>query len=286
MTEKPPVDPQDPRHAEAFSRLLRIMNELREGCPWDRKQTMETLRTLSIEEVYELSDAILENDRYEVRKELGDLLLHIVFYARIGAEDGDFDISDVLHGICDKLVRRHPHIYGDVQAEDADAVKRNWELIKLQEQEERERQGGKPKKKTVLGGVPKSLPAMVKALRIQEKARGVGFDWPDEDGPLDKVIEEVEELKEAEGQSAERAEEEFGDLLFSLVNYARHRGIDPETALERANKKFTARFNRMESDLGAAGERFGEHLGVERLETYWQAAKRALADAEESPSES
>lgn len=260
---------QDPR-LQAFGRLLKIMDELREQCPWDRKQTMETLRYLTIEETYELSDAILEGDMEEVRKELGDLMLHLVFYAKIGAEQGRFDITSVLDGICEKLIVRHPHIYGDVKAEDEEAVKRNWEQIKLKEGGE-----GAPRK-TVLGGVPKSLPAMVKATRIQEKARGVGFDWPDREQVWGKVQEELQELHEEverpEPQTA-KIEAELGDLFFSLINYARFLGLDPEMALERTNKKFIRRFNYLEAQSAEDGKQLGQ-MSLEEMDAYWNAAKK------------
>ena len=216
---------------KAFGRLLDIMDDLRAKCPWDKKQTMESLRHLSIEEVYELSDSILENDMEEVSKELGDLMLHIVFYAKIASETDQFDIADVLNRICEKLIRRHPHIYGDVDVNSAEDVNRNWELIKLKEKGN----------KSTLGGVPASLPAMVKAVRIQDKARGVGFDWEKKEQVWEKVEEEMQEFKDefnvAEDKEIDRekAEGEFGDLLFSLVNYSRFIGINPETALEKTN---------------------------------------------------
>jgi XTP/dITP diphosphohydrolase len=201
---------------EAFDRLLTIMDELRENCPWDKKQTMESLRHLTIEETYELSDAIVENDLDEIKKELGDLMLHMVFYSRIGSEKGQFDVADVLNQVCEKLIRRHPHIYGDVNAEDEEAVKANWEKIKLKEKGN----------KSVLGGVPKSLPALVKAMRIQEKAKGVGFDWEVKEDVWEKVLEELEEFQQE--TTNEKKASEFGDLLFSLINYARFENINPE----------------------------------------------------------
>ena len=253
---------------KAFGRLLKIMDELREQCPWDKKQTIESLRHLTIEETYELSDAILEQDMQEIGKELGDLILHIVFYARIASETQDFDIADVLNGICDKLIQRHPHIYGDVKAETEEVVKRNWEKIKLQE----------GKNKMVLGGVPQSLPALVKAYRIQEKVRGVGFDWEEKQQVWEKVEEEMQEFKQAfdaEKESAinhTKAEEEFGDLLFALVNYARFININPETALERTNKKFIKRFQYMESETKKAGKTLGE-MTLDEMDVYWNKAK-------------
>ncbi|MAR39786.1 MAG: nucleoside triphosphate pyrophosphohydrolase, partial [Flavobacteriales bacterium] len=221
---------------EAFSRLLTIMDELREKCPWDIKQTIESLRYLTIEEIYELSDAILENDMQEIKKELGDILLHIVFYSKIASETDDFDISDVINSLCDKLVHRHPHIYGDVKVIDELEVKKNWEKLKLQEG-----------KKSVLEGVPKSLPAIVKSLRIQEKVRGIGFDWDNNHQVWDKVLEEIEELKvEIEKGNQDRIESEFGDVLFALINYSRFINVNPEDALERTNKRFIKRFQIME----------------------------------------
>lgn len=249
----------------AFDRLLTIMEELREKCPWDRKQTLDSLRHLTIEETYELSDAILEGDLAEVAKELGDLALHIVFYSKIADEQGAFTITEVLDGICDKLIHRHPHVYGDVTAEDASTVERNWEQIKLQEKG--------AVKKTVLGGVPTSLPALLKAYRMQEKARGVGFDWQHKGQVWEKVQEELEEFKEEE-KTGDRAkqEEEFGDLLFSLVNYARFVGINPEDALERTNKKFLRRFNYLEQMVLAAGKNLSE-MNLEEMNVYWEKAK-------------
>src|SRR5205809_5723000 len=236
---KKPVSAPDPNRKaklEAFDRLLTVMNELRENCPWDKKQTFETLRHLTIEETYELSDSILDGDLSEVKKELGDLMLHNVFYARIASEKKAFDIADVLNSICDKLIERHPHVYGDVVANDEETVKTNWEKIKL-----------KTGNKSVLEGVPTSLPALVKAMRIQDKARGVGFDWERKEQVWEKVEEEMGEFKkefnvaEEDGIDRQKATAEFGDLLFSLVNYSRYIGIDPEEALERTNKKFIKR---------------------------------------------
>ena len=250
----------------AFNRLLTIMEELREKCPWDRKQTLDSLRHLTIEETYELSDAILEGDLQEVQKELGDLALHLVFYAKIASEQEAFTITDVLHGICDKLVRRHPHVYGDVAAEDATTVERNWEQIKLQEKG--------TVKRTVLGGVPASLPALVKAYRMQEKARGVGFDWEHQEQVWEKVQEELQEFKEEEQRGdAAKKEEEFGDLLFSLVNYARFVGINPEDALERTNKKFIRRFNYLEQRVQEESKNLSE-MSLAEMDTYWEEAKK------------
>ena len=224
---------------QAFERLLTIMDDLREKCPWDKKQTLESLRYLSIEEMYELSDAILTNNLQEVKKELGDLMLHIVFYTKIASETNQFDITDVLNGICDKLVHRHPHIYGDLKVTTEEEVKHNWEKLKLKEG-----------KKSVLEGVPRSLPAMVKAVRIQEKARGVGFDWDNSEQVWEKVEEELEEFKEElKRGDKEKTEQEFGDLLFSMINYSRFVGVNPEDALERTNKKFILRFQQMEAVL-------------------------------------
>ncbi|MCW5910344.1 MAG: nucleoside triphosphate pyrophosphohydrolase [Cyclobacteriaceae bacterium] len=252
---------------QAFDRLLTVMNELRENCPWDKKQTLESLRHLTIEETYELSDAILEGDLNEVKKELGDLMLHNVFYARIASEQGVFDIADVLNAICDKLVERHPHIYGDVIANDEKTVKENWEKIKL-----------KTGNKSVLEGVPKSLPALVKAIRIQDKARGVGFDWERKEQVWEKVEEEMQEFKKefnaesGETINKEKAMAEFGDLLFSLVNYARFINIDPEEALERTNKKFIKRFQYLETESARDGKKMGE-MTLAEMDAYWNRAK-------------
>lgn len=250
----------------AFDRLLTIMDELRLNCPWDKKQTIDSLRHLTIEETFELSDAILENDLEEVKKELGDIMLHMVFYARIADEQKQFDISDVMHGICDKLIHRHPHIYGDVDAKDEEAVKQNWEKIKLKEKGN----------KSVLGGVPKSLPALIKAIRIQEKARGVGFDWDHPEQVWDKVQEELGEFREEvdqETRDQERASEEFGDLLFSLINYSRFVDINPEEALEKTNKKFIKRFQYLEKASKADGKNLAE-MSLEEMDHYWNEAKK------------
>ena len=246
---------------KALKRLLDIMDELREKCPWDKKQTMETLRYLTIEETYELGDAILENNMNEIKGELGDLMLHMVFYAKIASEQNVFDISDVLNTVCDKLIERHPHIYGDVKVTNEEEVKANWEKIKL-----------KSGKKSVLEGVPKSLPSMVKATRIQEKARGVGFDWDHKDQVLDKVIEEVEELHAEVEAKSDKIEGEFGDLLFSMINYARFIGIDPEAALEKTNKKFIKRFQYLESESVKDGKKLGE-MSLKEMDEYWDKAK-------------
>lgn len=260
-------DPNREAKLQAFDRLLTIMNELRENCPWDKKQTLESLRHLTIEETYELSDAILEGDLTEVKKELGDLMLHNIFYARIAAEKQAFDIADVLNSICDKLIERHPHIYADVVADDEEAVKSNWEKIKL-------RTGNK----SVLEGVPKSLPALVKAIRIQDKARGVGFDWEKKEQVWEKVEEEMGEFKKEfntesnEAIDKTKAMAEFGDLLFSLVNYARFINIDPEEALERTNKKFIKRFQYLETESAKDGKQMGE-MTLAEMDEYWERAK-------------
>ena len=250
------------KRLEAFQRLLNIMDDLRAQCPWDKKQTMQSLRHLTIEETYELGDAILDNNLQEVKKELGDLLLHIVFYAKIGSETGDFDIADVANGVCEKLIIRHPHIYGDVKVDDEEDVKRNWEKIKLKEGN-----------KSVLGGVPKSLPALVKASRIQDKAAGVGFDWDNIDDVFAKVKEEIEELHaEVKAQKHTAIEAEFGDVLFSLINYARFLKVNPEDALERTNKKFIARFQYLERKAAESGKSLRD-MTLAEMETYWQEAK-------------
>ena len=248
---------------KAFDRLLTIMDELRDKCPWDQKQTMETLRSLTIEETYELGDAILDQDLKEVKNELGDLLLHIVFYAKIGSETKDFDISDVINSICDKLIHRHPHIYGDVVVEDETEVKQNWENLKLKEG-----------KTSVLQGVPKSLPALVKASRIQEKVAGVGFDWEHSDQVWEKVEEELGELKsEITSKNQEAIEDEFGDVLFSLINYARFLKINPENALERTNKKFIKRFQYLESKAKTLQKSLSE-MTLSEMDVYWEEAKK------------
>lgn len=260
-------DPNRKAKLEAFDRLLTVMNELRENCPWDKKQTLESLRHLTIEETYELSDAILEGDLVEVKKEIGDLMLHLVFYSRIASEQKAFDVADVLNSICEKLIERHPHIYSDVIANDEETVKANWEKIKL-------RTGNK----SVLEGVPQSLPALVKAVRIQDKARGVGFDWEKKEQVWEKVEEEMQEFKQefnAESTQAinkEKAVAEFGDLLFSLVNYARFIDIDPEEALERTNKKFIKRFQYLESESAKEGKKLGE-MTLAEMDVYWERAK-------------
>lgn len=239
------------------------MDELREQCPWDKKQTIQTLRHLTIEETYELGDAILENDLDEVKKELGDLLLHIVFYARIGSETNDFDMADVANDICEKLISRHPHIYGDVKVADEEEVKQNWENLKLKEG-----------KKSVLEGVPKSLPAMVKANRIQDKVSGVGFDWEEPHQVFEKLKEELDELQhEVAEENSEKIEQEFGDVLFSMINYARFLKIDPESALERTNKKFIKRFQYLESKAKLMGKTLKE-MSLAEMDVYWNEAKK------------
>ena len=259
------------KHEEAFSRLVRIMDDLREKCPWDRKQTIATLRQMTIEETYELADAITDNDWKGIKEELGDLLLHIVFYAKIGREQGQFELSDMIHGICDKLVARHPHIYGDVTVNDEEDVKRNWEKLKLKEG-----------KKSVLSGVPGSLPAMIKAQRLQEKAKQVGFEWDNKEDVWKKVEEEMAELQEAvkngNGQPDNAAlqaevEEEFGDLVFSLINYARFLQVDAENALERTNKKFIHRFSQMEQVALQQGKDIAT-MSLAEMDAIWNDIKQ------------
>lgn len=246
----------------AFERLLNIMDDLRAKCPWDKKQTMQSLRHLTIEETYELGDAILSNDLQEVKKELGDLLLHIVFYAKIGSETNSFNIADVANSVCEKLIERHPHIYGDVQVNNEEDVKHNWEKIKLKEGN-----------KSVLGGVPKSLPALVKATRIQDKAASVGFDWDNIDDVFAKIKEEIDELHaEVKAEQQSNIESEFGDVLFSLINYARFLKVNPEDALERTNRKFIARFQYLEEKATAQGKSLKD-MTLQEMETYWQEAK-------------
>lgn len=251
----------DPR-LEAFLRLLNIMDDLRAGCPWDKEQTMESLRHLTIEEVYELGDAILAADENEIKKELGDILLHIVFYAKIGSETGAFDITSVIHQVCDKLIHRHPHIYSDVKVTDAGEVSRNWEQLKLKEG-----------KKSVLEGVPVSLPSMVKAMRIQDKARSAGFDWEEKEQVLDKVEEELKELRaELRSGNTSRIESEFGDLMFSLVNFSRFIQVNPEEALERTNRKFISRFVYLEEAAAKAGKNLKD-MSLAEMDVYWNEAK-------------
>ncbi|RZT95822.1 XTP/dITP diphosphohydrolase [Ancylomarina subtilis] len=250
---------------KAFEELLHIMDELRLKCPWDKKQTLESLRTLTIEETYELADAILKDDKQEIKKELGDLLLHIVFYAKIGSETNDFNIADVCKGISEKLIYRHPHIFADVQVADAREVEENWEQLKLKE---------KNGKGTVLEGVPQSLPAMVKANRIQDKVRGVGFDWEEKEQVWDKVKEEIAELEvEIKAGNQDKIEQEFGDLFFSLINTARLYGVNPENALERTNTKFTKRFNYLESQTISQGRNLKE-MSLEEMDVIWEQAKQ------------
>ncbi|OIQ29647.1 MAG: nucleoside triphosphate pyrophosphohydrolase [Bacteroidetes bacterium MedPE-SWsnd-G2] len=248
---------------KAFDRLLDIMDDLREKCPWDKKQTLESLRHLTIEEVYELGDAILDNDLEEVKKELGDVLLHIVFYSKIGSESQSFDIADVCNSISDKLIERHPHIYGDVIVENEEDVKRNWEQIKLKEKG----------KTSVLQGVPKSLPAMVKANRIQDKVAGVGFDWEHANQVWEKVEEEISELKtEVEAKNQDRIESEFGDVLFSMINYARFLNVNPENALERTNKTFSKRFQYLEAKAKEANKSMHD-MTLAEMNVFWEQAK-------------
>lgn len=248
---------------QAFERLLDIMDELRKKCPWDKKQTFQSLKHLTIEEVYELNDAISENNPEEIKKELGDLLLHIVFYAKIGSEDHSFDIEDVCNGICEKLIVRHPHIYGDVEVEDEQIVKENWEKIKLKEGN-----------KSVLSGVPKSLPAVIKAFRIQDKVKGVGFDWDDKKDVWSKVEEELAEFKaEVAANNQEKQEQEFGDVLFALINYARFCDINPEEALNKTNNKFIRRFTKMEELIKRDHKILG-NLSLSELDVYWNSVKK------------
>lgn len=247
----------------AFGRLLDIMDELRLKCPWDKKQTFESLRHLTIEETYELGDAILENDLQEIKKELGDLMLHLVFYAKIGSETGDFDIADVANAISEKLIHRHPHIYGDVVVKDDEEVKQNWEKLKLQEG-----------KTSVLEGVPKALPAMVKASRIQEKVAGVGFDWEKPDQVWEKVQEEMNELnEELKKGNTDTIESEFGDVLFSLINYARFINVNPESALERTNKKFIGRFQFLENEAKKLNKSLHD-MSLTEMDVFWNEAKK------------
>ncbi|GEL11418.1 XTP/dITP diphosphohydrolase [Flavobacterium glycines] len=248
---------------QAFERLLAIMDDLREKCPWDKKQTLQTLRHLTIEETYELGDAILDNNLNEVKKELGDLLLHIVFYAKIGSETNDFDIADVCNDICEKLIHRHPHIYSDTVVKDEEEVKQNWEKLKLKEG-----------KKSVLEGVPRSLPALVKASRIQDKVKGVGFDWEEPHQVWDKVQEELQELQqEVASGNQDAIESEFGDVLFSMINYARFLNVNPEDALERTNKKFIKRFQYLESKAEIVGKSLKD-MTLAEMDVFWEEAKK------------
>ena len=250
---------------KSFERLLNIMDELREKCPWDQKQTIQSLRYLTIEELYELSDAIIDDDMQEVKKELGDILLHIVFYSRIASEKNYFDIEDVINSICEKLIHRHPHIYGDTQVGNEYDVKKNWEKLKLKEG-----------KKSVLEGVPKSLPGLVKAYRIQEKVRGVGFDWDNKKQVWDKVLEEIEELKvEVLNGDQKKIESEFGDVIFALTNYSRFINVNPEDAIEKANKKFINRFKVMEKLLKDEDLNF-DQMNLEEMDVYWNKAKNII----------
>jgi len=248
---------------KAINRLLDIMDDLREKCPWDKKQTLESLRHLTIEETYELADAILDNDLQEIKKELGDVLLHIVFYTKIGSEKNAFDIADVANSICDKLIDRHPHIYGDIKVDNEEDVKRNWEQLKLKEG-----------KTSVLEGVPKSLPAVVKANRIQDKVAGVGFDWEQPEQVWEKVQEELSELNtEIKKGNKDNIEKEFGDVLFSMINYARFIGVNPENALEKTNKKFINRFQYLEKVAKKEGKQLSE-MSLAEMDVYWEASKK------------
>ena len=250
----------------AFGRLLKIMDELREKCPWDKKQTLETLRPLTIEETYELADAIIDNDLKSLEGEIGDLFLHLVFYCKIGEEKGAFSVESVLHAICDKLIHRHPHIYGDIEATTEEEVKANWEKIKLNEG-----------KTSVLQGVPSSLPAMVKASRIQEKVKGIGFEWDSKEAVWEKVKEEIEEFQVEQTKNSEHMEEEFGDVLFSLVNYARFVNINPENALAKTNKKFMDRFQLMEKMITDEQQNI-QDMNVTEMDVYWEKAKKVLKE--------
>jgi len=256
------------KHKENFGKLLEIMDILREQCPWDKKQTFDTLRTLTIEETYELSDAITEKNLEEIKKELGDLLLHIVFYSKLGSETGEFDISDVIENLNQKLIYRHPHIFSDTKVKDAKEVEENWEQLKLKE---------KGRKNSVLEGVPKSLPALIKAYRIQDKVRGVGFDWDKREQVWDKVAEELGELKHelVKNPDSQEAEMEFGDLFFSLINAARLYGINPENALERTNLKFIKRFNYLEERTIKQGQSLKD-MTLEQMDKIWDDAKKEL----------
>lgn len=251
----------------AFSRLVNIMDDLREKCPWDKKQTIQSLRQMTIEETYELADAITENDWMGIREELGDLLLHIVFYARIGKEENQFQLHEVINGICEKLIARHPHIYGDVQVDNDEDVKRNWEKLKLKEG-----------KQSVISGVPPSLPATVKAMRLQEKAKQVGFEWDNKEQVWDKVEEEIDELKRAvTSGDHSKSEEEMGDVIFSLINYARFLQVDAENALERTNKKFIHRFTKMEQQALQSGKNLSE-MTLQEMDTIWNTIKQQRSE--------
>ena len=247
---------------KSFKRLLDIMDELREKCPWDKKQTMESLRYLTLEEVYELSDAILENNKLDIKNELGDIMLHLVFYSKIAQEDSDFNITDVLNTICDKLISRHPHIYGDVKIKNDNDILENWEKLKLKEG-----------RNSVLDGVPKSLPSMVKAVRIQEKVKGVGFDWENKNKVWEKVQEELHELKhEIDEGNVDKIKDEFGDFIFSLINYSRFLKINPEDSLERTNKKFIKRFQKMENQILKDGKKL-INMNINEMDVYWEKVK-------------
>lgn len=249
--------------AQEFSRLVQIMDDLREKCPWDKKQTIQTLRQLTIEETYELTDAITDQDWKGIKEELGDILLHIVSYAKIGAEENKFTLEEVINGVCEKLIYRHPHIYGDVKVNDEEDVKRNWEKLKLKEG-----------KKSVLSGVPKSLPSTVKAMRLQEKAKQVGFEWDTKEQVWDKVEEEQQELKEAIASgNRDHMEDELGDVFFSLINYARFLNLDAENALERTNKKFISRFNKMEEEATNSGKPL-QDMSLEEMDAIWNKVKK------------
>ena len=250
----------------AFGRLLKIMDELREKCPWDKKQTLESLRPLTIEETYELAEAIIDNDLKSLEGEIGDLFLHLVFYCKIGEEKGVFSVESVLHAICDKLIHRHPHIYGDIEATTEEEVKANWEKIKLNEG-----------KTSVLQGVPSSLPAMVKASRIQEKVKGIGFEWDSKEAVWEKVKEEIEEFQVEQTKNSEHMEEEFGDVLFSLVNYARFVNINPENALAKTNKKFIDRFQLMEKMIIDEAQSI-QDMNLTEMDVYWEKAKKMLQE--------
>ncbi|MCB2378833.1 nucleoside triphosphate pyrophosphohydrolase [Hymenobacter sp. BT635] len=277
METQPTLPHRRAEQLAAFGRLLDVLDRLRAECPWDRKQTMQSLRHLTIEETYELSDAILRDDLADVKKELGDVMLHLTFYAKIASETGHFDIADVLNAQCEKLIFRHPHIYGDTTVTSEEEVKRNWEQLKLQEKGN----------SSVLGGVPTSLPALVKAMRIQEKARGAGFDWEKPEQVWEKVQEELGEFgveyahTNPESRNQERAAAEFGDLLFSLVNFARFAGINPEEALERTNRKFIQRFQYLETESARDGHRLAD-LNLTQMDTYWEQAKKLNLNKQEN----
>ncbi len=252
------------KRLKAFERLLNIMDDLREKCPWDRKQTFESLRHLTIEETYELTDAIINEDLQELKGEIGDVMMHMVFYSKIASEQKAFDITDVLNGICDKLVHRHPHIYSDTVAQNEEDVKRNWERLKMKEG-----------KKSVLQGVPNSLPSIIKASRIQEKVKGIGFDWDNRRQVIEKVKEEVEELQIEVENNSSKMEEEFGDVLFSMINYARFIGVNPELALEKTNRKFINRFQKMEELLSDENKSL-DSMDLEQMDQYWEQAKKIV----------